>query len=135
MKEKNYASEKKHYESSKSSTKKIANPQQAARQAQSCDGCTTNISEIEALNCIECGVWLHRYCAGIPKSHYASIATLFICTACSLTTSKSIIRDLCDEIVALKAELLELKTAVEEIKSNEKQHVPNQVGGSETGGR
>ena len=37
--------------------------------------------------------------------------------------------------MALKAELLELKTAVEEIKSNEKQHVPNQVGGSETDGR
>ena len=92
----------------------------ATQQPHSCDGCKADIPETEALNCSECGVWLHRYCAGIPNRHYATIATSFICVACSLTTSKSVILDLRGEIEALKAEVLELRTAMEEMKSNVK---------------
>ena len=114
----------------KSSLKKTTTSRRATatQQAHSCDGCKADISETEALNCCECGVWLHRYCAGIPNRHYATIATSFICVACSLTTNKSVILDLRDEIEVLKAEILELRTAMEEMKSNVQQQVSaNQV--------
>ena len=93
----------------------------ATQQLHSCDGCKADIPETEVLNCCECGVWLHRYCAGILNCRYVTIATSFICVACSLTTSKSVILDLRDEIEALKTELLELRTAMEEMKSNVQQ--------------
>lgn len=107
----------------RSSLKKTATSRRATatQQLHSCDGCKADIPETEALNCCECGVWLDRYCAGIPSRHYTTIATSFICVACSLTTSKSVILDLRGEIDALKTEVLELRTAMEEMKSNVQQ--------------
>lgn len=100
----------------------------ATQQVHSCDGCRADIPETEALNCCECGVWLHRYYAGVPNRHYATIATLLIWAACSLTTSKLVILDLRGKIEALKAEVLELRTAMEEMKLNSQQQASaNQV--------
>ena len=94
-------------------------------RAHCCDGCAAEIPEPEALNCTACGVWLHRYCAGIPTSHFATIASSFICTACSLTVSKSVILELRGEIDALKAEIIELRATVEDMKSKSKQQASN----------
>lgn len=92
-------------------------------RAHCCDGCAAEIPEAEALKCQVCGVWLHRYCAGIPTSHFATIAASFVCAACSLTASKSVILELRGEINALKAEIIELRAAMEDMKS--KQQAPN----------
>ena len=108
---------------------------QDVQQVHSCDGCTTDIPEKEALKCNTCGVWLHRYCAGIPTSHYPSIAALFICASCSLTTSNSVILELRSEIEALKAEIVELKTTVEEMKSSTKQQAPSPADEKRAGGQ
>ena len=110
-----------------SSKKKTASSQAVQQQAHCCDGCAANVPEAEALNCSVCGVWLHRYCAGIPTSHYTSIAALFICAACSLATSKSVILELHGKIEALKSEIVELRAAMEGMKleSNAKQQVAN----------
>ena len=81
-----------------------------------CDGCYSAISQSEALKCLVCSAHLHRYCAGIPLRHFESISASFICTACSLTASKTVVAELRDEISALKAELSELKSALAEEK-------------------
>ena len=94
-------------------------------RAHCCDGCAAEIPEPEALNCSACGVWLNRYCAGIPTSHFATISTSFICAACSLTASKSIILELRGEIDALKAEIIELRATMEDMKSKSKQQASN----------
>lgn len=78
-----------------------------------CDGCTETIStSSDALNCSICHVWLHRYCAGIPTSRLTAIASSFVCSACSITASASIVAELRSEIAALKVEVSELRTAL-----------------------
>ena len=95
----------------------------ASPRTQLCDGCSAAISsENDALKCSVCSVQLHRYCAGIPQCHYQSIATSFVCIACSLTASKSVrvVAELRNEISALKAEVTELRSAlVEEKKASQ----------------
>ena len=89
----------------------------ASPHTQLCDGCSAAISsENDALKCSVCSVQLHRYCAGIPQCHYQSIATSFVCIACSLTASKSVVAELRNEISALKAEVTELRSALVEEK-------------------
>ena len=84
----------------------------ASRQ-RLCDGCTDAIpATSDALKCSMCEVWLHRYCAGIPMSRYATIASSFVCSACSITASSSIVSELRSEIAALKVEVSELRTAL-----------------------
>ena len=87
---------------------------QARRCQHSCDGCaeTISVGDTEALNCCMCKVWLHRYCAGIPQSRCAAIASSFICTACSILANSSIVVELRSEIAALKAEVSELRSAL-----------------------
>ena len=121
-----------------SSKKKTASSQAVQQQAHCCDGCAANIPEAEALNCCVCGVWLHRYCSGIPTSHYTSIAASFICAACrSLATDKSVILELRGEIEALKSEIVELRAAMEGMKpeSNAKQQVANPTEEKQSGGQ
>lgn len=93
--------------------------------AHCCDGCAAEIPEPEALNCSACGVWLHRYCAGIPTSHFATIVSSFICAACSLTSSKSVILELRGEIDALKAEIIELRATMEDMKLKQQASNPS----------
>ena len=78
-----------------------------------CDGCADTIpTTADALKCSICQVWLHRYCAGIPMSRYATAASSFVCSACSIMPSTSIVAELRSEIAALKAEVSELRTAL-----------------------
>ena len=78
-----------------------------------CDGCTETIStSSDALNCSICHVWLHRYCAGIPTSRLTAIASSFVCSACSIAASASIVTELRSEIAALKVEVSELRAAL-----------------------
>ena len=82
-----------------------------------CDGCSAAINDEEdALKCSVCSVQLHRYCAGIPQCHFEAIASNFVCLACSLSTSKIVVAELRNEIAALKAEVIELRSALDEEK-------------------
>ena len=86
-----------------------------------CDGCLAAIScENDSLKCSICSVQLHCYCAGIPQCYFESTASSFVCIACSLTASKSVVAELRSEISALKAEVTELRSAlVEEKKTSQ----------------
>ena len=68
-----------------------------------CDGCTDTISREEALNCSICKVYLHCYCAGVPRSRFSDILPTFICIPCSLSSNNSTVAELRSEIAALKS--------------------------------
>ena len=82
------------------------------KQQSTCDGCLDVVAENDALKCSSCSVWLHCYCAGIPRSHFEQIASFFTCSACSLTASRTVVTELKSEISALKQEIQELKEAL-----------------------
>lgn len=82
------------------------------KQQSTCDGCLDVVAENDALKCSSCSVWLHCYCAGIPRSHFERIASFFTCSACSLTASRTVVTELKSEISALKQEIQELKAAL-----------------------
>ena len=79
-----------------------------------CDGCLVTIPNDELLSCSICGVKLHRYCAGIPRSHYARVAASFVCIVCSQIASDSLQAELRQEIASLKVQVSELKEALAE---------------------
>jgi len=66
---------------------------------------------------------MHRYCAGLSRSHYQELlskSTPFICTVCRQHSQKALIQQLQDEVSALRCELeiLEaLKDDVQQLKS------------------
>ena len=82
------------------------------KQQRTCDGCLDVVAENDALKCSSCSVWLHCYCAGIPRSHFEQIASSFTCSACSLTASRTVVTELKSEISSLKHEIQELKAAL-----------------------
>ena len=79
----------------------------------SCDGCTDSLTNNEALNCSVCNVWLHCYCAGVTRNRYSDIASSYVCIPCSLASHKTVVSELKNEIACLKAEVVELKAALD----------------------
>ena len=71
------------------------------------------ITKEEALICSVCKVWLHCYCAGVPRSRFTDILSTFVCIPCSLSFNNTVVTELRSEIAALKAEIVELKTALD----------------------
>ena len=82
-----------------------------AERQEICDGCLATISKDDLLVCSVCGVKLHRYCVGIPRSHYARVSTAFVCIVCRklMTPHKPELRR---EIAALKTQMSELRAAL-----------------------
>ena len=78
-----------------------------------CDGCTDSLPKNEALNCSVCNVWLHCYCAGVPRSRFSDIVQSYICIPCSLNSQSNIVSELKSEIACLKTEVVELKAALD----------------------
>ena len=71
------------------------------------------LPEQDALQCegqcegITCQMWYHRYCAGVPLSHFKDLANSekpFVCLLCSQDVHKAVVSQLQSEIAALKAE-------------------------------
>ena len=60
-----------------------------------------------------CKVWLHRYCAGVPTSRFSDIAQSFVCIPCSLIANSSVVAELKNEVATLKAEVVQLRSALE----------------------
>ena len=107
--------------SRKPSGKKSASATTATPSAKSsepetpllCDGCTDSLTKNEALNCSVCNVWLHCYCAGVPRRRYSDIASSYVCIPCSLNSHATVVSELKNEISCLKAEIVELKAALD----------------------
>ena len=59
-----------------------------------------------------CTTCYHAVCAGVPRSRFADISSTFVCIPCSLSFNNTIVTELKSEIAALKAEKVELKTAL-----------------------
>lgn len=87
---------------------KLGKADAATEQGAICDGCCTSIedNEHEAIQCEgSCQKWYHRLCAGVSKYHYDKLAdspSPFICWLCSDSLQKAVIRELQQELSALK---------------------------------
>ena len=67
-----------------------------------------------SLQCEVCQSYIHRYCAGIPRSHYhelCSKSTPFVCMVCLQRSQRAIIKQLQDEVSSLRSELDKLRKA------------------------
>ena len=80
-----------------------------------CDG-PFKMSE-EVLFCEGCcQKHLHRYCAGLSKSHYEELlatSTPFVCLVCTQQLHKAELKNLHEELAAVRSELCELRTALQ----------------------
>ena len=102
-------------------TPTASRPNDTSGSTKPCDGGAGSIPQDEALTCSRCHLSLHRYCAGIPKTHYAEVSLNFVYLACTQKTSDTIVSELKDEIAALKAEVLLLKSALVKTDAEAKQ--------------
>ena len=81
---------------------------------ETCDLCCNSIQkDQDSLKCEgDCGCIVHRYCAGVTKTHYDALvknSTPSVCQFCSLKTTNAVIRQLQTEIESLKTEVAALK--------------------------
>ena len=87
-------------------------------QAKTCDLCCDTLEDGQDILLCEggCNSDVHRYCAGVTKSHYTELAsaTPFICQFCTLNTYKAIIQQLQTEVEGLKSELASVKTLLKQ---------------------
>ena len=87
-------------------------------QAKTCDLCCDTLEDGQDILLCEggCNSNVHRYCAGVTKSHYTELAsaTPFICQFCTLKTYKAIVQQLQTEVEGLKSELASVKTLLKQ---------------------
>ena len=81
-----------------------------------CDLCGETIcpTSQDSLQCDVCQSYMHRYCAGITRSHYhelCSKSTPFVCMVCIQRSQRAIIQQLQDEVTSLRSELDKLRKA------------------------
>ena len=90
-----------------------------------CDLCCKHIVEgrEEALQCEgDCGLWFHRYCAGVSTSYFQELANSpdpFVCFSCYQRLQKAITSQLQDEVALLKAEIGSLRDKLNEMSNCE----------------
>ena len=94
------------------SSSSVSNSQSELETPLQCDGCTDSLTKNEALNCSICNVWLHCYCAGVPRNRYSDIASSYVCIPCSLASHRTVVSELKNEIASLRAEVVVLKDAL-----------------------
>ena len=81
-----------------------------------CDLCGETIcpTSQDSLQCEVCQSYMHRYCAGMTRSHYhelCSKSTPFVCMVCTQRSQRVIIQQLQNEVTALRSELVKLREA------------------------
>ena len=80
----------------------------------SCDLCCKHIQEgkEEALHCEGgCGLWFHRYCAGVSISLFKELAHSpepFLCYICYQRSQLTVTNELRNEVAHLKSEITKL---------------------------
>ena len=75
----------------------------------------------DAPECEVCLLHMHRYCAGLSRSHYQELlskSTPFVCTVCTQRSQKALIQQLQDEVLALRCELDKLRAAASNSAAN-----------------
>ena len=89
----------------------------ASKKAQpECDLCGETVCSAsqDLLQCEVCQLCMHRYCAGITRSHcheLRSKSTPFVCLVCTQRSQRAIIQLLQDEVTALRSEIDKLREA------------------------
>ena len=86
-----------------------------------CAICNTEVenSKDECLHCESCSQKFHRYCAGVTLSEHITCVngSSYECLHCFKVRKEATVTDLKDCIAALKAEILELRSTVQELSS------------------
>lgn len=90
-------------------------PKKAKNSADLC--CKPIVEDLdEALECEgACGKWYHRYCAGIPKTHFERLSkttTPFVCYPCNQILQETRVYELLSEVKSLKSQLLKLEEKI-----------------------
>ena len=90
-----------------------------------CDLCLAAITEDkeDALQCEgTCQLWFHRYCVGVSQSLFRTLASTddkpYVCLNCSHEHHQATVNELWSEVAALRAEIAELRTALDAFRSS-----------------
>ena len=112
-------------QSTEENGKKLDNKPADKNTCVDCDLCCKHIVEgrEEALQCEGgCGLWFHRYCAGVSTSYFQELANSpapFVCFSCYQRLQKAITSQLQDEVSRLKAEIGSLRDKLNEMSNCE----------------
>ena len=99
----------------------VSNDDDVTRNNGNCDLCCKKIfyGKEETVQCEGvCGLWFHRYCAGISATHFQRLSTtnaLFVCFTCYQHDQHVLIAQLQNEVVSLKAEIFKLKELISSV--------------------
>ena len=93
-------------------------------KAADCDLCCKRIVEgkDEALHCDGgCGLWFHRYCAGVSASHFKDLSNSpepFVCYFCYQRSQLAVTKHLRDEVTRLNSEINKLSERLAKLSSS-----------------
>ena len=91
-----------------------------------CGGCSATFTQSdEKLLCTVCKVSLHRYCAGVPLSHYPPLSTsnAFVCLVCTNKVNELARKELRAEIDSLKTEVQVLRQALKDFQDRQQSEI------------
>ena len=98
-----------------------------------CDLCCKRVVEgkDEALHCDGgCGLWFHRYCAGISASHFKDLSNSpepFVCYICYQRSQLAVTKQLRDEVTRLNSEINKLSERLAKLSSSPEVRLPAAV--------
>ena len=99
----------------------VSNDDDVTRNNGNCDLCCTKISDgkEEAVQCEGvCGLWFHRYCAGISATHFQTLSTTnapFVCSTCYQHDQHVLTAQLQSEVVTIKAEIIKYNELISSV--------------------
>ena len=93
--------------------------EESSASGVSCAICAAGVPQGDAARCIECKKTAHRYCAGVPLEEFESKGGSYTCLSCLKKLHEAKMADMKDYIVSLKAEIVELRVALDQVKSVE----------------
>ena len=82
--------------------------------------------------------WMHRYCAGVPTTHYKVLEkspSPFYCYLCTQQKQAAVIEEMRGTIASLTTEVVELRATLESQKATNFTQTTNLEDGSRTNGR
>ena len=95
-----------------------SNDDNVTRNSGNCDLCCKKIldGKEETVQCEGvCGLWFHRYCAGISATHFQRLSTTnapFVCFTCYQHDQHVLTAQLQSEVVSLKAEIIKFNELI-----------------------
>ena len=92
-------------------------PKSVETSEGSCAICATEIDKEETATCLVCNNSVHRYCAGVPLEEFQQSNGRFTCSTCLRKQHEAQLAELTDTVTALKAEILELRAALNQVET------------------